>query len=97
MFPNLPLARNWGHDGSGLHGGTKESFEKNVSITIDDAKVFNPIIENDLYTPEIGKAIQDKYGHRPMLLTIRSFFRFVTYRLMGRIVLLERPNWLKWR
>lgn len=95
IFPKLSMVRNWGHDGSGLHGGTKESFAKNISLKIDDSKVFIPHIENDLFDPEIKRVFKSKYGHKSLVLGVRSIFRYLIYKLTGQIIVLERPAWLK--
>ena len=95
VFPRTSMVRNWGHDGSGLHGGTQASHQKQINQYIDNALVFEPHIEGDLYTPEIGKAYNAKYGHKPLLYIIRSMLRFLIYKISGRIIVLERPSWLK--
>ena len=95
VFPKFSMVRNWGHDGSGLHGGSKESYEKLINMTIDSAGVFEPHIEDELFTPEIEKAYIAKYGHDSVVLRIRSISRFIFYRITGRIVVLRYPSWLK--
>lgn len=95
VFPKISMVRNWGHDGSGLHGGTQESFEKLITLPIDNSATFEPHIEGELFIPEIRQAYKAKYGHKPLLQRIRSSLVFLIYKVTSCIVLFERPNWLK--
>lgn len=95
VFPRTSMVRNWGHDGSGLHGGTKESFEKQISLSIDQSAVFAPQIGGELYTPEIEEAYRLKYGKKSLVSRIRAIGRFLIYKMTGIIVVLKRPKWLK--
>lgn len=95
VFPKLSMVRNWGHDGSGLHGGTNESFQRLIRKPIDKSYVFEPHIEGDLFSHEIAQAYKEKYGRKPRISRLRSIGRFLFYKLTGRIVVLERPKWLK--
>lgn len=97
IFPKLSLSRNWGHDGSGMHGGSQDSFERHIKMQIDDAKIFKPYIEGELYTYEIEKAYNQRKGHDSNILRIRAIFRFLFYKLTGFTIIIERPNWLKRR
>lgn len=97
IFPKTSLVRNWGHDGSGLHGGSQESYDRLVNQPIDMSEVFVPHIEGDLFTPEIAQKYKAKYGHKTFVSIIRAVGRFLIYKTTGRIVVLERPNWLKRR
>lgn len=95
VFPKLSMVRNWGHDGSGLHGGTKESYERQISLPIDQSAIFTPQIEGELYTPEIEETYKLKYGKKSLVSWIRAIGRFVIYKMTGVIVVLKRPKWLK--
>jgi len=95
VFPKLSMVRNWGHDGSGLHGGTKESYEKLIKLPIDEAKIFEPHMDGDLYTPEIKQAFNERFGKKSVVLRIRSAIRFLVYKITGLIIIAERPSWLK--
>lgn len=97
VFPKFSQVRNWGHDGSGLHGGSQESYDRLVNQPIDMSEVFVPHIEGDLFTPEIAQKYKAKYGHKTFVSIIRAVGRFLIYKTTGRIVVLERPNWLKRR
>ncbi len=95
VFPKLSMVRNWGHDGSGLHGGTQESYERQISLPIDQSSIFEPIIKGELFTPEIEDAYNLKFGKISIVSRIRSIVRFIVYKLSGIIIVLKRPKWLK--
>lgn len=95
IFPKLSMVRNWGHDGSGLHGGTKASYDILTQMPIDDSSTFEPHIEDELFTPEIRQAYQDKYGHKSLIFRMRALSRFLIYKIIGYIIIIERPKWLK--
>lgn len=97
IFPKVSLVRNWGHDGSGIHGGTKDSYERLINSTIDNASTFTPNIVEDLFSPDIKHAYQNKYGHKSVVSIFRSSLRFLWYKTTGCIVVLERPKGLKRR
>lgn len=97
VFPKISMVRNWGHDGSGLHGGTQESYETLIKQPIDESFVFEPYIEGDLFTPDIAQKYKAKYGRNSFVSKVRAIGRFLIFKTTGRIVVLERPNWLKRR
>lgn len=94
VFPQISKVRNWGHDGSGLHcgNGGQESF---VQLQIDDASIFEPHIEVELYQPEIKEAFKEKFGHIRTVKWVRAILRFLIYKITGQIIVLQRPQWLK--
>lgn len=95
VFPKLSMVRNYGHDGSGIHGGSQESYQRLINLPIDESTVFEPHIEGDLFTPEIAEAYKAKYGKKPFVYRLRCMGRFLVYKLTGIIIVLERPKWLK--
>lgn len=95
VFPKMSMVRNYGHDGSGLHGGTQESYQRQINLPIDESTVFEPHIEGDLFTPEIAEAYKAKYGKKSFVYRLRCMGRFLVYKLTGIIIVLERPKWLK--
>ena len=95
VFPKLSMVRNYGHDGSGLHGGTQESYQRQINLPIDESTVFEPHIEGDLFTPEIAEAYKAKYDKKSFVYRLRCMGRFLVYKLTGIIIVLERPKWLK--
>lgn len=95
VFPKLSMVRNYGHDGSGIHGGSQESYQRQINLPIDESTVFEPHIEGDLFTPEIAEAYKAKFGKKPFVSRLRCMARFLVYKLTGIIIVLERPKWLK--
>ena len=95
VFPKLSMVRNYGHDGSGVHGGSRESYLKHIHMPIDESTIFEPHIVGDLFNPEIAEAFKAKYGKKPLVYRLRCMGRFLVYKLTGIIVVLERPTWLK--
>ncbi|MCK8622336.1 hypothetical protein [Prevotella sp. E13-27] len=94
VFPKVSMVRNWGHDGSGQHGKNLDSYQRLINLPIDESLVFEPHIENDLYTQEIELAYKEKNAI-PLKERVRSVLRFLIYKLTGKIVVLERPKYLK--
>ena len=95
VFPKLSMVRNYGHDGSGVHSGSLESYQRQINLPIDESTVFEPHIEGDLFTPEIAEAYKAKYGKKSFVYRLRCMGRFLVYKLTGIIIILERPKWLK--
>lgn len=92
LFPKVSMVRNWGHDGSGLHGKNLESFEIQKKLSIEESSSFTPVIVEDLFSTDIVDVYKQRYGKTPLIARIRAICRFVLFRLFGCIVVLERPH-----
>lgn len=91
LFPRQSMVRNWGHDGSGLHGGSQESYHQLINQHIDESRVFTPEIQDDLFNQGIADSYKYKYGKHSLVSRLRAIARFLIYRLTGIIVVLKRP------
>ena len=94
IFPKISKVRNYGHDGSGLHGGSKESYQRHINEIIDAERSFIPQISGELHTDEIDLAYDRKYKIEkiPRLL---AMIKFIIYRLSGKIFDFRKPKFLK--
>ena len=53
VFPRENKVRNWGQDGTGIHGGSVEAFKRYSTLPLDTDEHFEPIIIEDLYNPVV--------------------------------------------
>lgn len=94
VFPRENKVRNWGWDGTGLHGGSQEAFEKYSSMEIDSSPHFIPEITEDLFNPKVLERFKEKYKH-----TFKEYLRAVIvvslYKLMGRIPVPAKNKWYR--
>ena len=94
IFPKKSKVRNYGHDGSGLHGGTLESYKRLINEKIDDEITFTPINFDDLHSNEIDLAYNKKYKIKTIPRII-AIMKFVIYYFSGRIFDFRKPKFLK--
>ena len=95
IFPKVNKVRNWGWDGTGLHGGTPEMFAKYSSLPIDNELHFTPQIVEDLYNPIVYERFKEKYKHSKKEY-VRAAILFLSYKLTGYIpVSNKQSKWLK--
>lgn len=84
VFPTKNKVRNWGQDGSGLHGSSKEGFITYSTMPIDNATVFEVDNRDDYYSKIIEERFKKKYKH-----SVRDYFKnvivYLTYKLTGKI------------
>ena len=94
IFPKINKVRNWGWDGTGLHGGSQEAFEKYSSMEIDSSPHFIPEITEDLFNPIVLERFKEKYKH-----SFKEYLRAVIvvslYKLMGRIPVPAKNKWYR--
>lgn len=95
IFPKINKVRNWGWDGTGLHGGSSESFAQYSSLPIDPDIHFVPQVVEDLYNPIIYERFKKKYKHSRKEY-VRAAILFLSYKLTGYIpVSNKQSKWLK--
>jgi len=85
LFPKESMVRNYGHDGSGLHGGTNHTLAYYTSLPIDTNIVFEPFIVEDLYQPKL-KTVYNRLYKVSYRRRIESIIQFLTYKLIGKII-----------
>lgn len=95
VFPKVNKVRNWGWDGTGLHGGSPEALKKYSTLPMDKDEHFEPVIVEDLYNPIVYERFKMKYKK-----TKKTYFRaaiiFLSYKLTGYIpVSNKKSKWLK--
>ena len=86
VYPKLSVVRNWGTDGSGVHGGNAKQMALYTSMQIDENKHFNPICNGDLYDKRVLEVWKKTY---PVSMKIKVF-RFLVvlkYLLFDRFVI----------
>lgn len=86
VYPKLSVVRNWGTDGSGVHGGNAKQLALYTSMQIDENKHFNPICDGDLYDKRVLEVWKKTY---PVSMKIKVF-RFLVllkYLLFDRFVI----------
>lgn len=95
IFPKVNKVRNWGWDGTGLHGGTPEMLAKYSSLPIDNELHFTPQLVEDLYNPIVYERFKEKYKHSKKEY-VRAAIIFMSYKLTGYIpVSYKKSKWLK--
>lgn len=85
LFPKVSMVRNFGHDGSGLHGGTNKMYNYYTNLPLDVEKTFTPIVVEDLYQPKL-KSVYNKLYKVSYRRRIKSIIQFLTYKLTGKII-----------
>ena len=85
LYPKISKVRNWGHDGSGQHGGTVTGISKYTNIPFDTEKHFSPIIEGELFDHRIDKAYQS-FNRRKLKDKVKPRVQFILYKLFGRVI-----------
>ena len=95
VFPTISKVRNWGQDGSGLHGGSEDGFRMNSTMPIDTSCVFNGDDREDFYSPIMEKRFRAKYKK-----TARNYFRrvlnFLVYKMTGKMLVGNHTSkWLR--
>lgn len=95
IFPKVNKVRNWGWDGTGLHGGSPEALKKYSTLPMDTNEHFEPVIVEDLYNPVVYERFKMKYK-KPKKTYIRAAITFLCYKLIGYIpVSNKKSKWLK--
>lgn len=93
IFPKVNKVRNWGWDGTGIHGGTPEAFKKYSSLPIDVEEHFTPAIVEDLYNSVVFERFKRKYK-KAKIFYLRSAVTFLCYKLTKCIPVANKKN--KW-
>lgn len=83
IFPMISKARNWGQDGSGLHGDSKEGQAYYSTIPLDTNEGFS-LEREEIPVITYHKSIC-KY-HRSFRFNVYTYVRFVLYKLTGIIL-----------
>ena len=95
IFPKVNKVRNWGWDGTGLHGGTPEAFEKYSTMPIDTDEHFEPVIVEDLFNSHVYERFKNRYK-KSKKSYIRAALTFLCYKLTGYIpVSNKKSKWFK--
>ena len=85
LFPKVSMVRNYGHDGSGLHGGTNKTLTYYTSLPIETNKTFEPLMVEDLYQPRLKK-VYEKLYKTSWKKRLKSISQFLIYKLTGKIL-----------
>lgn len=93
IFPSINKVRNWGWDGSGLHGGSPELIKKYSAMYIDENIHFEPVIVEDLYNPIVFDRFKKQYKVSTKSY-LRSSITFLCYKLTGYIPVANKES--KW-
>lgn len=83
IFPMISKTRNWGQDGSGLHGESKEGQAYYSTIPLDTNEGFS-LEREEIPVITYHKSIC-KY-HRSFRFNVYTYVRFVLYKLTGIIL-----------
>ena len=95
IFPKVNMVRNWGWDGTGLHGGSSEALKKYSTLPMDTDEHFEPVIVEDLYNPVVYERFKKRYKTSKKAY-IRAALTFLCYKLTGYIpVSNKKSKWLK--
>lgn len=86
VFPTVNKVINYGHDGSGLHGGTSSQYEYYRHLPLDTDLNFTPHIVTELYQPEIEKKYKEIYCHYSRKMHLYGMVVFLVYKLTGRVL-----------
>lgn len=84
VFPIKNKVRNWGQDGSGMHGASKKGYIINSTITIDSDTVFEGDVRENIYSQIMEERFKSKYKH-----SARDYFKsvvvYLVYKMTGKI------------
>lgn len=82
IYPKKSLVRNWGSDGSGLHGSGKKLQDCFSSMNLDDGEHFN--VEDDVNIPILNPRknnLKAKNTNQSFLYKLYLYMIFVFYKL----------------
>lgn len=84
IFPTISKVRNWGQDGSGLHGASVEGLKMNSTLPIDTSLVFGGDNREDIFSPIMEERFKARYK-----ISYKNYFRsvlnFLVYKMTGKI------------
>lgn len=83
IYPKLSVVRNWGTDGSGVHGGNAKQTALYTGMKIDEKAHFEPICEGDLYDKRIVDVWKKTYP-TPLKIRVYQFLNVLKYLLYDR-------------
>lgn len=84
IFPVKNKVRNWGHDGSGAHGGSIDQI-KFSTLLMDEDRHFEPIMKENLFNLKIHKMACKRF--KPSTKDyFRAIINFLSYKVASRII-----------
>lgn len=83
VYPKLSVVRNWGTDGSGVHGGNAKQIALYTSMQIDEHEHFMPVCEGDLFDKHVLDVWKKTYP-TPMKIRAYHFFNVLRYLIHER-------------
>lgn len=86
VYPKLSVVRNWGTDGSGVHGGNAKQIAIYTSMNIDENKHFSPICDGDLYDKRILDVWRKTYPSS-MKIKVYRFLIVLRYLLYDKFII----------
>lgn len=94
VFPTVSKVRNWGQDGSGIHGKSEEGQKRNSTMPIDTSLVFEGDNREDIYSPLMDTRFKEAYkrSHKEYF---KSVVVYLVYKLTGKIPVGNHTS--KWR
>lgn len=83
VYPKLSVVRNWGTDGSGVHGGNDKQIALYTSMQIDENEHFDPICVGDLFDKRIVDVWKKTYS-TPIKIRAYHFLNVLKYLLLEK-------------
>lgn len=97
IYPKVNKVRNWGQDGTGVHGGTQDAFSFYSTLPIDTDEHFVPIISSELFDPLLLERFKKKYKKK-FSSYLKAMIVVLVYKLTGFVLMSNKKDkWLKVR
>lgn len=92
VYPKITKVRNWGCEGSGVHGRNEKAYRMFSQMSLDEIRFFKPE-DGDLFSQMMDKRSKI-YCRRSLIQYLREFILVSSYKLTGRLLIVNRGK--KW-